>query len=396
MKNNKLIISGFLLGLSALAFSSCEDAEKGTISNLVYFSEAASSKTEVVTLEEEDVMASLTVRLAKAIDTDVNVEIGIDESILTEYNSRNETDYRTIDAANFEFDSSVQIPAGSVSATPVNITIHPFSSEGVQYAIPVRITSVDGAVAKSEESSKFIFILEQPLIQAVPSFTASNSMSAAPVDEDWGLTLSNYTLEWWCKMSGFSVNNQAIFNFSTDSELYIRFGDLVYASGSRYVYNFLQIKTLGSQFDTGDPTDGNGLEADTWYHFAITYEASTGTTSLYKNGVFLSSLSTETGKTITINGMSMICSGSSYFWDTCEMCQVRLWRTTRSANQINANMNKAVDATNTDLVLYLPMDEGEGSVLHDTTGNGHDVTIGNADNGGNSSAAAWNTYTFGN
>lgn len=392
MKNNLINIC-FTLGLSTFICCSCENAGNTVIDNLVYFSEAASAKTEIVSLEGQDITTSLTVRLAKAIDVDVNVEIAIDESILIDYNLKNESDIRMVDAANLEFVTSAVIPAGSISAAPIDITVHPFESNGVQYAIPIRIISVDGPVEKSEASSQFIFMLEQPLVQSVPSFIYSNNMEASP-EEDWGVVLSNYTLEWWCKMSGFSVNNQAIFNFDTDSELYIRFGDLVYASGNGYVYNFLQIKAMGSQFDTGDPTAGNGLNADTWYHFAITYDASTGTTSVYKNGTFLSSLVTEVGKPLTINGMAMVCSGSSYFYDTCEMCQVRLWKTTRSANQISSNMNKAVDSTNKDLILYLPMDEGEGSVLYDKTGNGHDVNIGNV--GGNTTAKAWNTYTFGN
>ena len=52
----------------------------------------------------------------------------------------------------------------------------------------------------------------------VPQFTWYNAMKAAPTDEDWNLELSNYTLEWWSKMTGrngvggYTKNNQAIFN----------------------------------------------------------------------------------------------------------------------------------------------------------------------------------------
>ena len=107
----------------------------------------------------------------------------------------------------------------------------------------------------------------------MPTFHAVNNTKVSPVT-DWGLTLSNYTIEWWSKMSAFRRNNQAVFYFSLkDSELSIRFGDEIYGRGN---FNFLQVKALGKQFDTGDPTAGYGLTANIWYHFAVTYDASTG------------------------------------------------------------------------------------------------------------------------
>lgn len=387
MKNN-LIISAFSLGLLALVNTSCENAENAEIDNMVYFSEAASARTEVITLEGVETSTSLTVRLAKAIDSDVNVTIAIDESILADYNYKNETDYKVVDAVNLDIPSKSIVPAGSVSAEPTVINIRPFKTNGAQYAIPVRITSVDGQVDRAEASSKFLFILEQPLTQLVPTFHAVNNTKVSPVT-DWGLTLSNYTIEWWSKMSAFRRNNQAVFYFSLkDSELSIRFGDEIYGRGN---FNFLQVKALGKQFDTGDPTAGYGLTANIWYHFAVTYDASTGTEKIYQNGVEVASITGEAGKSYTFNDMQVVCSGTSWFIDACELAQVRMWKTTRSASQIKANMNKTIDAADNELVLYLPMDEGEGTTLHDITGNGHDAEIGNA---GTSSSVTWKEYTF--
>ena len=50
---------------------------------------------------------------------------------------------------------------------------------------------------------------------------------------------------------------------------------------------------MGSQFDTGDPTKGKGLEAQKWYHFAVSYDAASGTTLLYQNGTVVASLSSS-------------------------------------------------------------------------------------------------------
>ena len=389
------------MGLLAFTIVSCEDAKNGTVENRIYFSEAASMKTQVVSLEDGGTTSAVTVRLVRAIDTDVKVTIGLDEAYLNDYNKSNETEYRVLDSDKLSFSKEAVIKAGQVSSEPVSLEIADFETLGVQYAIPLSINSVEGNVEKALASSKFMLLLVQPLKQMVPQFTWYNAMKAAPTDEDWNLELSNYTLEWWSKMTGrngvggYTKNNQAIFNSGGHGiELYIRFGDLIYSNGSSYMNNFLQVKTFGSQFDTVDPTAGYGLEGQVWYHFAITYDASTGTTLLYKNGEQLSSLSTSAGQNMWIDKLQMISSGQEYFPDLCELCQVRMWKTTRSGNQIKKNMYNDIDPKNPDLILYIPMNEGVGTTLHDLTGNGHDVEIGNASQASNAQSVTWTSYTF--
>lgn len=384
-----------MMTFGAMLLAACENAKNDTIDNLIYINEASSAKTKEVTMQDGTTRTSVTIRLAKAAEQDVTAELAMDASVLESYNKKNETNYKMPSEENISFPKTVTIKAGSVSAEPIDIDIQSFETEGATYAIPLSIKAVSG-IEKAESSSNFMVVLVKALKQPVPAFNYYNAMQAAPL-EDWGMNLPNYTLEWWCKMSGFSVNNQAIINSGGGGiELYIRFGDLVYSSGGRYVYNFLQVKTMGSQFDTGDPTSGNGLEADVWYHFAVTYDAATGTSLLYKNGTQIASLVSSVGTPMVIDRLQMISSGSAYFKDECEMCQVRLWKVTRSANQIRKCMYSEVEYTNPDLILYIPMNDGEGATtLRDVTGNGHDVKIGNLESsGGNSSDVTWETYTF--
>ena len=48
------------------------------------------------------------------------------------------------------------------------------------------------------------------------------------------------------------------------------------------------------------------------------------------------------------------------------------------------------------MTKQLPMNEGEGAtILHDVTGNGHDVEIGNSNLGNeNRQKVTWETYSF--
>lgn len=390
------------LGVLALAQTACENANNDVIDNLVYINEASTAKTKELTLLDGTTRTSLTVRLANVANQTIKATLFIDESLLEAYNKKNETNYKMPSKENILFPESVTIEAGSVSADPINVDIESFEAEGgAQYAVPISIKSVEGGIAKAEASSSFLLVLVKPLKQAVPKFTWYNAMHAAP-SETWGIALPNYTLEWWSKVTaksgtgGYTCNNQAIINSGgSGTELYIRFGDLIYSDGSSYKNNFLQVKTMGSQFDTGDPTKGKGLEAQKWYHFAVSYDASSGTTLLYQNGSVIASLSSSIGQPMNVDQFQMISSGQEYFPDFCEMCQVRFWKVTRTVNQIKKSMYTEVDYTDKNLLLYLPMNEGAGAtVLRDVTGNGYDVEIGNSSTDTNRQNVTWETYSF--
>ncbi len=417
MKN---IIKTVAICSLTLLTAGCEDAKYEVKDNLVYISDAYSAKTKDVTMQQGTTKTSIVIRLAQVSDQDVTVRLKTDENYLSQYNELNQTDFLAVPEATFE--KNVKIPAGSISSEPLVVDIPYFETMGASYALPIVIDEVNGGIEKAESSSKIIIKLIKPIHQFVPKFTYSNGMQAAPVDEEWGLSLNNWTIEWWSRVTGksgddkgYSKNNQAIINSGGGStELYIRFGDLVYASGGKYQNNFLQIKTMGVQIDSGDPTKGLGLTSGAWYHFAISYDSATGKCIMYKNGVLAGTESCAAGRPTQIDKFQMISSGSAYFPDYCEVCQVRFWKTTRTESQIQKGMYSEVKYDNPDLLLYFPMSETsriinytdgtagaeidpdktiQSIVLKDVSGNGHDITVGNLQSGYNSNIT-WAEYTF--
>ena len=274
----------------------------------------------------------------------------------------------------------------------------------MEYAAPFKITAADG-VDISSGSNTFVYVFGKPLVQKCPKFKYDNAM-IVPFAE--AVPLENLTLEWWARVvntagnNGFSVNNQALFDVKSVSnqQLYIRFGDLTYGGRDGVIgnHNFLQIKTCGidANYDTGDPRKDKGLKWGEWIHFAHTYNGATGECILYKDGVEVCRVDGGAGKVFDINQINMCSSGSYYFRDYVEFAQVRLWSVVRTPAQIAKNMKKEVKYNDPNLVFYFPMNEGEGSTLHDVTGNGHDITIGsNTDAGGRKNDAyAWTEYTF--
>jgi hypothetical protein len=395
---NKLTFNILALGIAAVGLVSC-DPKNDVIENRVYISEAASDYISDITLGDTGTSStsSITVRLAQPADHDITVNLALDESKLKAYNDRNDTEYQVVPDEYISFSKSVVIQAGETSVlVPIEVTS--FNGEsGVEYAAPIAITGAQG-IDVTNSSSSYIFSFGKVLKQKVPQFYYANAMS---MDWDDPVDLPQLTLEWWARVQnpnnngGFTVNNQALFSFQANAELYIRFGDVVYTVNGRNVYNFLQIKTLGidANYDSGDPNN-TPLEWGKWYHFAHTYDSATGKVTLYVNGVERNSSSAAPGTVLTVKGLNMISSGSTYFKDYVQMAQVRLWKTVRSASQIAKNMNKEVKYTDPNLVFYLPMNEGEGDVLHDVTGNGHNVTVGSASNGSDNQVKSWQEVSF--
>lgn len=388
MKTSNIIKIAALVLLAGSALS-CKDAKKQEIDNLVYISEASTGKVkEVILADSGESVASFTVRLAKAYDKDIKVKLTINPEILDAYNKKNETSFKLVDASNYEFESNATIEAGAVNAEPCKIKVKEFAMNGGQYALPVSITSVEGGIQLAEASRNIILILTKPLVQAAPTMTYVNAMKCAPADP-WRLELNSYTIECWCKMSSFPINNQAIImSGANENEIYIRFGDVLYANSSgRYIYNWLQAKMHGSQYDTGNPANGGiDFQGETWYHLAFTFNGQTGEHTMYVNGNVASTLTTAATK-VWIDQFAMIGSNPQYFKAEATFAQVRMWKTCRTQNQIKKNMYAEVEYTNPDLELYIPMNEGEGDTLHDVTGHGHDMVIGN--NGGSSNVCVW-------
>lgn len=325
----------------------------------------------------------------------------MDDAVLKNYNSRNDVEFTIIPSEYITLPSSVEIPAGS-SQVEVPFTVTSFDGEkGVEYAAPIKVVAANG-IPVSEGSGAYIYTFGKPLIQKAPGFYYDSKMNMVWPEQ---VDLTNFTLEWWARCTntygtgGFSVNNQAMFSFAANKELYIRFGDIVYVDQNtgRNMYNFLQIKTMGidANYDSGDPNK-NPLKWGEWIHFAHTYDAATGDVVLYMNGKEVNRNNGGAGTVFNFTGCSMFGSGRTYFKDIIEMCQLRMWKTTRTAAQIAKNMKKEVKYDDPNLLFYFPMNEGEGEELHDVTGNGFGLSFGSGYTDGTprTQAYSWTEYTW--
>ena len=400
----KLVLNIFALGIFATSFTACEDAQYDVIDNMIYISEAASASAGEIILGKTGEVATgvVTVKAGRVAESDIKVQIGLDNAALASYNNRNDVEFAVIPAEYITLPSEVTIPAGA-SQVEVPFSVTSFDGEkGVEYAAPIAVMSATDTPV-STGSSAYIITFGKPLVQKAPGFVYNNKMNMVwPKQVD----LANFTLEWWVRCTntsgtgGFSINNQAMFSFAANKELYIRFGDIVYVDQNqtwRNLYNFLQIKTMGidANYDSGDPNK-NPLKWGEWIHFAHTYDAATGDVVLYMNGKEVNRNNGGAGTVFNFTGCSMFGAGSNYHRDVIEMCQLRMWKTTRTPAQIAKNMKKEVKYNDPDLLFYFPMSEGEGEVLTDVTGNGFGLSFGSGYTDGTprKQAYSWTEYTW--
>ncbi|MCD8312886.1 MAG: DUF1735 and LamG domain-containing protein [Bacteroidales bacterium] len=362
MKSNLIKITA--VAAVILVAAACNDAKYSVIENRLYISEAAPDSGTPQQVEDltvtGNVSTTIHARIARPLDYDVTVYIGLAKEFVDEYNARFGTEYELLPDDLFTFDRKAVITAGNVMSGDITISVKDFKADET-YCIPLEIISSDSHVQISESTSRIMYVLATPLIQYVPI------MDYRPVPTgsgNWSIATQEWTLEGWIWMDSFGINNQAIFNGSCSqgTEIYIRFGDADVA------YNKLQLKTYGSQFNSNMTFSPN-----TWYHVAFT--CGSGKVTMYINGEEDSSMNIS-GNDYVIENLSLCSSGSNYFWANAMMAQVRLWTSCLSQSLIQKNMNGSVPATSAGLAGYWKLDEGEGDVFYDSTSNGRDLTCG--------------------
>ena len=360
----------------------CDDAEMKAIDNGLYIQEAAPSNKfdqQIITqlVDDEEVVKTLTVRLVRAMDHDVTVTLDIDPQLLEDYNNKNEANYLVLPEEYRNFEKTVTISAGNVSAPVIDLTIKPYSSSnGEAYAIPIRITSVDGPVEMKGNANHLLYLLTSPHRQKAVIIKRGNrttkTFSTAIPMEQW-------TFEYWVKVDnitgsptgdweGLGNKNFRARIFVPDSQP-LTFSDLTlryYADGANVQIPILQFQNSAGHFDT------TGFWwPDTWYHIAYTYDGTTVT--VYKDGVKDNSLANSIDWTFKSLSFAI---GSFGYEQQVEFAQIRMWKKCLSENVIKDNMSRLVAGDSDGLIGYWKCDEGTGNELKDSSPNQNHVTLG--------------------
>lgn len=99
---------------------------------MIYISEAASASAGEIILGKTGEVSTgvVTVRSGRVAESNIKVQIALDDAVLKNYNSRNDVEFTIIPSEYITLPSSVEIPAGS-SQVEVPFTVTSFDGEKV-------------------------------------------------------------------------------------------------------------------------------------------------------------------------------------------------------------------------------------------------------------------------
>ena len=183
---------------------------------------------------------------------------------------------------------------------------------------------------------------------------------------------NSYTKEAWIYLSDLSSINNIISGGGTDGK---------HAFWAPSIWGNKLSAGHNDVFDqVQDPTP---LNANTWYHVAVTYNAATTTMNLYKDGVLVA---TNNAVPPFINGNAVrlgAYDNGTYILHG-NMDEVRIWNVVKTETEISNSKDCELMGNETGLVAYYQFNEGIDqannatvTTLPDVTSNGYNGTLNN-------------------
>lgn len=371
------------IGVYALILNSCNDEEYTSIENGLYIEEAAPSnkfnqQVETQLVDESEVTKTLTIRLACAIDRDVTVEVQVDKQLLDEYNKANNSHYELLPEMYMSFDKTVTIPAGEISAPVVPLIIKPYvAPNNESYAIPIRITPVDGTVPLVGNADHILYLLTTPNKQKAVVLRSGEIKTAFKAE----IPVNEWTIEYWIRVDNTTgkstenwegeanINLRRLMFYDDSAPIHFNNGESMlllryWADGVNKIAPTLQCQMTGSYFDSSE-----FWRPDIWYHIAYTYDGHT--VQLYKDGS--PDRSGTVDKSFVFSELTL-CSGFNRTMQV-ELAQIRIWSKCLSQSAIQDGMSRQLPTDSDDLIGYWMCNEGSGNILKDCTSKANDIVV---------------------
>lgn len=369
MKRTIYIFGLFLL---TAAFTGCDDAVNSAMDNALYIEQAASRDeydcSPVVLKEESDTQLNILVRMGQKLDHDVKVYLNIDEKLLEEHKNQYAEDFKIIPAEYRDVDGlfSVTIPANTTTVS-IPVTIAPFETEGLQYALPVAITS-------SSDNIPLLLNQKQVIFQVQKAFTTRALWLDSKKRVDVTFPEQESTADWTVEMfvasdmKGLSSNIYGspflMTQCTSGMGLYMRF----YPESNNCDVHCFNDQSIASVPE--DNTDAARFTDGRWNHIAAVCE--NGTLTTYLNGkVAGTGVRPDLTSAIRMIGCNL---GSEHHMGHLGLSEVRIWKVARSIKELKrAKFSVAEGASG--LIAYWKFNDDNDQVVKDYSGNGFDIDL---------------------
>jgi len=369
MKKSTLLITAVLAVLAMGCKKSLQYAD------VVYFTGNEYSQTTSMYLDGPTSLG-ISVTSSCRMDSEVTVNIEVDEAALEGFNADNGTAYKLLPASSYSISSLAPvIKEGSSVSAPVYLSIDTLDDleEGVLYCLPMKISETSNGM-EILQASRYKYVVVNQIIttQAVATGSgtgyAGNNFFRVPAMvlnenlRDMGVC----TMECRVYMNAFypENHNPGIATVIGQEERFlIRFGDISCDNDQLQVAGRGASLTSKSHFVTGR-----------WYHVAAIDNGNTIT--LYVDGEVEGQISSagklpidlgwdwEGGFTIANSCGSRTMNGY--------ISEARIWQ--RELSPVELKNNQCyVDPASEGLIAYWRFNGATGNVVTDLTGHGYDA-----------------------
>lgn len=348
-----------------------------SISNLAYWG------TYKMDTQEFPSVYTFTISSESAVQQDETVSLVKDLDLVETYNQKYHTSYTPLpDNADISIEGlNATIEVAKTESTPVVVTLNSLDNlvEGTTYMLPITMKEVSiGLNIKEGYNTTFIIIdykkagsgEEGDYTPDDPSgkfaaldLTNPNMYANYYFDSDLQKDLSTFTYQ--IKIKANSLPNGRIsrfFAFNGSNTVMMRFGEG--GTGNRLQF------VLGG--NGGNHFANKMFLTNTWYLLTIVYDGSKFT--MYVDGEKDSEVNC-TGYSTLFRGVEIGMSWAGYREEQKfdgSIAEARIWERALNVEEIKGGLN-SVDPESPGLMAYWKLNEGEGYIFHDATGNGYTI-----------------------
>ena len=346
-------------------------------------------------VEDDAAAYPVTVSATGPVSEDVTVSIKIDNSLVDQYNKQFRTNYYSLPANATKLEKSeVVIKKGKTSSevSLFRLVSKEAFEDGRIYMVPVTVTAVKGGGLGVIEASRTLYIRLSTIMDFTALDISNYSMYSNFIfPDEKKLELANYTYEIKCYINQYHPGSEPISRLCSwtskdeSRSMMLRFGE------NGQDINSLQIVSPG-----GNIISKTRFETGNWYTLSLAYDGTS--LKFFVNGVLDSELVADCSNTFQRFELGMSWGGGypqkQRFLG--RVAEIRVWDRALSTGEIQLGLC-AVDAKTAEgLKAYWRMNEGEGHIFHDATGNGYDMNWAETvrDNGENDVLNPFNNSSY--
>ena len=242
--------------------------------------------------------------------------------------------------------------------------------DGRIYIIPVTITDVKGNLEVLESSRTIYLRISRVVYFKSLDMNNTNLYSNFIFEDDQKIELPTYTYEIKCYINAWHTRPEQISRLCSwtakdeSRSMMLRFGE------NGQDINSLQIVSPG-----GNLISTTRFSENTWYTLSLAFDGST--LRFYVNGQRDSELGADCSNVFQRFelGMSWESYPAKQYFNG-RVAEIRVWDRALSASEIQLGLC-GVDPQSEGLRAYWKMNDGEGHIFHDATGNGYDMDWSN-------------------